>query len=123
MIKGLHGTLFYANDIKATAKFYEQLGFTIEKGEDTVKIKMNGFRLAFTNERTTLIQNESGMEPKGLGVFTYIEVDDVDAYAEHLKKKGVRASTKPRDWPWGKREFVVKDPDGYKLVFYSPIKK
>src|SRR3989344_4733550 len=119
MIKRLHSTLFYTNDIKATAKFYEQLGFTVEKGADTVKIKLGDFRLVFTNEHTTLIQNESGAEPKGLGIFTYVEVADVDAYWDWLKKKGVRASTKPRDWPWGKREFVVKDPDGYKLVFYS----
>ena len=97
MIKRLHSTLFYTNDIKATAKFYEQLGFTVEKGADTVKIKLGDFRLVFTNEHTTLIQNESGAEPKGLGIFTYVEVADVDAYWDWLKKKGVRASTKPRD--------------------------
>jgi len=30
---------------------------------------------------------------------------------------------KNETWPWGKREFVVKDPDGYKLVFFSPVRK
>ena len=122
MIKRLHSTLFYAKDIKATAAFYTQLGFPVDLGADTVKIKMGDYTLAFTNENTTLIQNESGLTPKGLGVYTYIEVEDVDAYAKFLKDKGVRASTAPRNWPWGKREFVVRDPDRYKLVFYSLIK-
>lgn len=27
----------------------------------------------------------------------------------------------PRDWPWGNREFVLKDPDGYKLVFWHEL--
>ena len=44
-------------------------------------------------------------------------------YFDWLKKNGVESRTEPKTWPWGKREFVVKDPDGYKLVFYSPVKK
>jgi len=63
------------------------------------------------------------MPVKGLGIFTYVEVEDVDAYFKFLKENGIRMSSEPRDWPWGKREFVVRDPDGYKLVFYSPVKK
>ena len=122
MIKRLHSTLFYAKDIKQSAKFYKQLGFPVQESPDTIKIKIADYELVFTNENTTLIQNESGLKPKGLGIYTYIEVEDVDTYAKSLKDKGVRASTEPRDWPWGKREFVVRDPDGYKLVFYSLIK-
>lgn len=78
--------------------------------------------LFFLDEQKTPIQNESGKTPKGLGIYTYIEVDDVDADFESIKGKGITPRTEPKDWPWGKREFVVKDPDGYKLVFFSPIK-
>jgi len=42
----------------------------------------------------------------------------VDNYYQFVKIKNIH-STEPKTWPWGKREFVVKDPDGYKLVFYS----
>ena len=122
MIKRLHSTLFYAANIEKTVAFYKKLGFRAVKDGFTVKIKMGDFRLVFTDENTTLIQNESGKKPKGLGVYTYVEVEDVDAYAKFVKEKGIRASTEPRDWPWGKREFVVRDPDGYKLVFYSLIR-
>ena len=123
MIKRFHSTLLYASDLKQSARFYEQLGFSVQKSDDTVRIKLNDFTLALIDENKTPIKNESGRTPKGLGVFTYIEVEDVDKYFLFLKQKGVDTSSEPRNWPWGKREFVVKDPDGYKLVFYSLIQK
>jgi len=45
----------------------------------------------------------------------------VDKYFLWVKGQGIEPRTEPKTWPWGKREFVVKDPDGYKLVFYSLI--
>ena len=119
MIKRFHSTLFYAANIEKTAEFYKKLGFPVIKDGYTVKIKIGNYRLVFTDENTTLIQNESGLKPKGLGIYNYIEVEDVDAYFGWLKKHKIPTRTEPRDWPWGKREFVVRDPDGYKLVFYS----
>jgi len=121
MLKRFHSVLFYASDLTKTAEFYKQLGFEVEGDTETMRIKLGDFRLAFIDENKTPIKNESGIKPKGTGVFVYVEVEDVDKYFKSLKEKGVRTSSEPRDWPWGKREFVVKDPDGYKLVFYSPI--
>ncbi len=123
MIKRFHSSLFYASDLEKTADFYERLGFSIQKDTETVRIKLGDFTLAFIDENKTPIQNESGIKPKGLGIYTYIEVGDVDNYFEAVKKNGITPRTEPKSWPWGKREFVVKDPDGYKLVFYSPVGK
>lgn len=123
MIKRFHSNLFYASDLEQTARFYKQLGFPVEKSPDTIRIKLGDFTLAFVDKNKTPIQKEANAEPKGLGFFVYVEVDNVDAHFQSLKQRGVRTSSEPRDWPWGKREFVVKDPDGYKLVFYSPVKK
>jgi uncharacterized glyoxalase superfamily protein PhnB len=58
-------------------------------------------------------------EPKGTGVYINIEVDNIDNYYNQLKAAGKAPSTEPRDWPWGQREFVICDPDRYKLVFYQ----
>ncbi len=123
MIKRLHSTLFYASDLGKTYEFYKQLGFDAQKSDDGVRVKLGDFRLYFIDESKTPTKNESGMTPKGLGIYTYVEVDDVDAYFELVKKNSVVPRTEPKTWPWGKREFVVKDPDGYKLVFYSAVKK
>lgn len=51
----------------------------------------------------------------------YLIVDDVDETYKELLEKGLKPSSEPRDWPWGNREFVIRDPDGYKLVFYREI--
>lgn len=123
MLKCFHSNLFYASDLNKTAQFYEQLGFSVSKDTEAVRVKLGDFALEFIDENRTIIKNESGAQPKGLGVFTYVEVDDVDAFYTLLKEKGVDISHEPKDWPWGKREFVVKDPDGYKVVFYVPNKE
>lgn len=123
MLKNFHSTLFYSSDLKRTAEFYKKLGFNVEEAEGVVRVRLANFRLGFIDENKTPIKNESGMKPKGLGIYTYVEVENVDTYFEWVKRSGVEPRISPRDWPWGKREFVVKDPDGYKLVFFSPVGK
>lgn len=118
MIKRFHSNLFFVKDIKRTAEFYQQLGFAVEASSDAIRIKLGDFTLAFMDESKVQIAKEAGLGPKGLGIFTYVEVDDVDAQFQLIKGSGVAPSSEPKDWPWGKREFAVKDPDGYKIVFY-----
>jgi uncharacterized glyoxalase superfamily protein PhnB len=57
---------------------------------------------------------------KGRGMYLYIRVEDVDTLHASLPSKGITPYTAPRDWPWGNRECIVKDPDGYKLCFWQP---
>jgi len=58
----------------------------------------------------------------GVGVSFYLEVDDVDAYDREIRGRGVEPL---RDGPktqfYGIRESIVDDPDGYRLVFYTPV--
>ncbi len=123
MLKRFHSNLLYASNLEKTHEFYRRLGFDAEGTDDGVRVKLGDFRLFFVDENKTPIQNESGKTPKGLGIYIYVEVDNVDKYFELVKKNGVVPRTEPKTWPWGKREFVVKDPDGYKLVFYAPVRK
>jgi len=122
MVKRLHSNLFYASNLKIRPIFYRKLGFDVQESKDGVRVKPGDFTLAFIDENATEIKNESGRTPKGLGVYTYVEVDDADKHYEFVKQNGITPRTGPKTWPWGKREFVVKDPDGYKIVFYAPVK-
>ena len=63
----------------------------------------------------------SEVDPSTFSVFFYIEVDNVDEKHKELISKGLTPATAPKDWPWGNREFVIKDPDGYKFVIYKKI--
>ena len=123
MIKRFHSNLYFVKDINLTAEFYKNLGFEISKSDDAVVIKIGDFILSFMDESKVQIDKEVGMEPKGLGIFTYVEVDNVDEQFKLIKENGIILSSEPKDWPWGNREFAVKDPDGYKIIFYSPVNK
>jgi uncharacterized glyoxalase superfamily protein PhnB len=57
----------------------------------------------------------------GVGVSFYLHVSDVDAYDAQLREKGVELLRgEPKTQFYGIRETVVDDPDGYRLIFYSP---
>jgi catechol 2,3-dioxygenase-like lactoylglutathione lyase family enzyme len=56
---------------------------------------------------------------KGIGMFVYLSVDDVDEFHKDLLSKGLKPLTKPQNQPWGNREFIIRDPDGYKLVIFK----
>ncbi len=122
MIKRFHSNLFFASDLEKTTDFYTKLGFEVAKAEGAIRMKLGDFTLAIMDEKSATIQEATTSQPRGAGMFLYVEVDDVDEQYRSITKEGI-SSTEPKDWPWGKREFVVKDPDGYHLVFFAPIKK
>jgi uncharacterized glyoxalase superfamily protein PhnB len=49
---------------------------------------------------------------EGKGMFLTIEVEDVDAMYERIKRLGVKIETAIRNEPWGDRHFVFYDPNG-----------
>lgn len=121
MIQRLHSNLLLVADLDRTHAFYEQLGFAPARADNAVRVKLGDFTLAFMDENDLTIVDEAGLGPKGLGIYLYVEVDDVDEHYRLVQENGIVPRTEPKTWPWGKREFVVKDPDGYKLVFYAAV--
>ena len=118
-IKRIHSNLYFVRDLVRTVDFYRKLGFDVVQSDDTVRVKLGDFTLAFMDESRVHIDKEVGMEMKGLGIFTYIEVDDIDEQFRHVVENGIKPSSEPTSFPWGKREFAVKDPDGFKIIFYK----
>ncbi len=49
----------------------------------------------------------------------YLEVQDVDALHNRLKRKGVAISDPLTVQWWGDRTFKVLDPNGYEIWFYT----
>ncbi len=126
-MKNVAGIVCYVKDIPKTAAFYDALGFQFEKWEsDHLSIRLNWFWVDFhtqDKEDKPEFQKEANLPNKGAGLFLYISVEDVDAFYQGIIEKGLKPSNEPRDWPWGNREFVLRDPDGYKLVFFKRNKK
>ena len=126
-IKAIKILVFYVNDIAASAEFYSKLGFKKISAEKTLaQMSLGPMTLQFVDMRTAhdeSFRKEAVGEPKGRGIYIDIEVEGIDGYYQSLVDKGLKPSSAPRDWPWGHREFVIRDPDGYKLVFYQKITK
>lgn len=122
-MKSISGFTCYVSDLAATAQFYEALGFRFGNQEpDTITIYLNWFSVKFVaiaSEDSSEFIKEATIVPKGAGMYINIKVDNVDEFYEGVLAKGLKPSSKPRDWPWGNREFVLRDPDGYKLVFFQ----
>lgn len=111
-----------ANEL--SAKFYKKLGFELLESDDYQSVvQLGSFQITLVNMRDEEpFTHDSLAGQKGLGMYVYIAVPDVDAFCQDLVARGLTPTTKPRDWPWGNREFIVKDPDGYKLCFWQPLK-
>ena len=124
-LKSVSGLVCYVKDLNKTIKFYEDLGFVFRKKEETsATAYVNWYWiqfLAIDKETKPNFKEEAVLENKGAGVYTYLSVDDVDEAYKELVSKGLKPSTQPKDWPWGNREFVIRDPDGYKIVVFNRI--
>ena len=125
-MKSVAGIVSYVKDTAKTAEFYEALGFQFTKREpDHISVRLNWFWIDFhpqDKEAKPEFQKEANLENKGAGTFLYISVDDVDEFYKGLLAKRLKPTSEPRDWPWGNREFIIRDPDGYKLVFFQKLK-
>jgi uncharacterized glyoxalase superfamily protein PhnB len=116
--------LFWVQENKVSERFYKKIGFEVIRSDDTHSVvSLNGFDIVLVNMRDEdVFAGDSMTGAKGKGLYVYVAADNVDAKYAELVASGVQPATQPKDWEWGNREFIVKDPDGYKLCFWHTIK-
>jgi catechol 2,3-dioxygenase-like lactoylglutathione lyase family enzyme len=111
VIKSISALVFYVADLNKTKKFYEDLGFRFgEPKGDYLTAYINWFSVEF---------HPGKADSKGSGAQTQLSVDDVDDFYDLVKSKGLKPEGEPKDTPMKRREFILLDPDGYKLVFFT----
>ncbi|MCA9349036.1 VOC family protein [Candidatus Saccharibacteria bacterium] len=115
--------LFWCQDNTLSEKFYKKLGFERVEGDDQyTRLRLGGFEVVLITMRDEDEFAKDSLNPeKGRGMYVYLQVEDVDAEYTRQLKIGLKPSTEPQNWPWGNREFILKDPDGYKLVFWQKV--
>ncbi len=108
MIKAVSALRLAVADVDRSLAFYKRLGFQEIPGDGPSReVRSNWFRIRF--ERRTAKRGSAGLR-------ICISVDDVEAYAAHLKAKRIPASGEVA----GKsQELVIADPDGYSLLFFA----
>jgi uncharacterized glyoxalase superfamily protein PhnB len=55
--------------------------------------------------------------------FVHLRVEGLDAYHAEVASRGASVIAGPADKPWGLREFVVRTPDGHRIVFAESIER
>ncbi len=112
-VNSISGVTYHVQDLDRTGEFYEALGFRRGKEEqDRVTFYVNWFFVTF-------VAQESEAPDKGAGVFLYVKVDDVEDFHAGVLSKGMKPEGEPVRRRSGNREFTLRDPDGYNLVFFQ----
>lgn len=128
-MNSISGLLCFVGDLDRTIKFYEMLGFQFKErtSPDSITARLNWFWIEFVKQdkaEPNVFQKEidgDNAQNNGAGLFVHISVVNVDEFYKVLLTKGIKPSSEPKDFPWGRREFILRDPDGYKLVFFNKI--
>ena len=116
--------VMWVQDASLSVKFYKKLGFAVVRStEQSATVRLDQFELVLVTMRDEEEFNGDALSSaKGKGIYIYVHVDEnVNSYYKKLIQRGIVPRTEPRDWPWGNREFVVEDPDGYKLCYYQEL--
>ena len=117
------GLLFWVQENHLSAKFYKKLGFdVIHEDDEHSAVALHDLTITLVSMRDEdQFTLDAMAAEKGRGMYVYIRVTDVDETYRKLRAAGCQPVSEPRDWKWGNREFIVKDPDGYKLCFWHPL--
>jgi len=69
----------------------------------------------------TKLAQEFQQHRAGVGIQVYVMVKDIDAYHARLTKAGIGGLRAPKTQFYGLRDVPVRDPEGYQLIFYTPV--
>ena len=118
----------FVPDVDASARFYtEKLGFELMRmergsidGSERATFAVVGLgRAAFLIAHRSL-EGGLALPPGGGAIDIRIVVDDVDGLYGRARDSGVDIVQELADRDYGLRDFIIEDPDGFRLRFASP---
>jgi uncharacterized glyoxalase superfamily protein PhnB len=111
--------MIHVPDVRATAAWYETLGFTIT-GTYEDDGEMSWARLAFGSGAFMLNEGGRTSNAERREVDLYVETDDVSAVYAAIKDR-VTVREGLHDTFYGMREFVIRDINGFWITFGEPV--
>jgi catechol 2,3-dioxygenase-like lactoylglutathione lyase family enzyme len=112
-MKSISGLVCYVSDLDKTAVFYEALGFRFASKRDDSRLT------AYVNWFWVEMHQKDDFAEPSVGRFVYIAVEDIEEFYAGVMAAGMMPETEIHDDLSGRREFMLSDPDGYKLVFFT----
>ena len=117
MLRGMDLLFLEVNNLEESVAFYsEQLGFDTDRSNPEAEPPTATFRAGHL--KITLAQQVETMLRRGRGAHFFMGVDDVDAYYDQLRARGLILPP-PTDEGWGGRFITIEDPDKYRFFFVT----
>ena len=117
--------LFVPDVAKATRYYVDTLGFTVLR---TTSEDPPIFAIAHLENSVVMFMNDrfyagarADLDYRGAGIDIRLMVPDVDAVYERVRKAGVEVMHPIGDREYGLRDFIMRDPFGFRLRFASPL--
>ena len=115
------------DSVDEAREFYvEKLGFEHMMGMlgkdgrlDFCTVILGGAKVMFMRPQEKM--DGAGATSSKRPVEIYIQVADVNAHHDRLKKNKVKITSPLTDQWWGDRTFTVMDPYGYQIWFYQTV--
>lgn len=109
----------YVSDTNRSREFYENiLDFPVDRVDaGRVQLRVGSTRLLL---HPTDTDGRDRLEARHGRCEVYFEVQDVDGLVGRLRDLGVPVVQAPTDQPWGERDAIALDPDGFP-VFLTQV--
>ena len=119
----------FVPDVEASVRFYtEKLGFAVLRmGRESLGGREHASFAAIGMGRAVLfvaherVYSEALTAQRGVGIDTRIMVDDVDAMYRRATDNDVTIVHDIADRDYGLRDFIIRDPDGFRLRFAARL--
>ena len=117
MLRGMDLLFLEVNNLEESVAFYsEQLGFDTDRSNPESEPPTATLRAGHL--KITLAQQVETMLRRGRGAHFFMGVDDVDAYYDQLRARGLILPP-PTDEGWGGRFITIEDPDKYRFFIVT----
>lgn len=115
-INSISGITYRVADIDKTVEFYESIGFRGGNGEnDEVTCYVNWFWVRFV-----AADDGENVTPDTAPTL-YLKGNAIDDYYGELLANDFAPVGEPQKQRSGRREFLLRDPDGYTLAFFTKV--
>jgi uncharacterized glyoxalase superfamily protein PhnB len=112
--------MIHVPDVRATAAWYERIGFTCVETFDDGGDEASFAILAAGETRLMLNQGGVPSTAERREVDLYVDVDDVDGLFATIRDR-VEVIAEPAETDYGMREFIVRDPNGFWVTFGQSV--
>ena len=113
--KSVSALVYKVTNLEKTVKFYEGLGFRVDKNDGRIAVVyVNWFSIEFH------LVNKSDESPKE-GPLVLVSVD-VESFYNAAIEAGYKPESEPQKTVNGRTEFILRDPNGYAMVFFEKKK-